>query len=42
MVPYKLRDQVAWFSKTTARWRGVHAFVFAYGASLITLGLLSY
>ena len=24
MVPYKLRDQIGWFSKTTARWRGVN------------------
>ena len=23
MVPYMLRDQINWFSKTTARWRGV-------------------
>src|SRR5438445_13145188 len=29
MVPYKLRDQIAWFSKTTGRWRGVTAFGFA-------------
>ena len=29
MVPYKLRDQIGWFSKTTARWRGLHAFAFA-------------
>jgi hypothetical protein len=42
MVPYKLRDQIAWFSKSPARWRGVHGFVFAYGATLIALGLLSY
>src|SRR5947208_13705608 len=29
MVPYKLRDQIGWFNKTTARWRGVNAFAFA-------------
>src|SRR5439155_656236 len=42
MVPYKLRDQIGWFSKTTARWRGVTAFAFAYGATLIALAFLSY
>src|SRR6185312_12344089 len=42
MVPYKLRDQINWFSKTTGRWRGVHAFAFVYGATLIALAFLSY
>jgi hypothetical protein len=42
MVPYKLRDQINWFSKTTARWRGVNAFGFAYGATLIALAFLCY
>jgi hypothetical protein len=42
MVPYKLRDQIAWFSKTTARWRGINAFGFAYGATLIALAFLCY
>src|SRR5438105_14800212 len=42
MVPYKLRDHINWFSKTTARWRGVTAFGFAYGATLIALAFLHY
>jgi hypothetical protein len=42
MVPYKLRDQINWFSKTTARWRGVSVFGFAYGAMLIALAFLRY
>ena len=42
MVPYKLRDQISWFGKTTARWRGINAFAFIYGATLITLAFLSY
>jgi hypothetical protein len=42
MVPYKLRDQISWFSKTTARWRGVNAFSFAWGVTLIVLAFLSY
>jgi hypothetical protein len=41
-VPYKLRDQINWFSKTTARWRGVSVFGFAYGAMLIALAFLRY
>ncbi len=42
MVPYKLRDQISWFSKTTARWRGLNAFAFVWGATLIALTFLSY
>jgi len=42
MVPYKLRDQINWFSKTTARWRGISVFGFAYGATLIALAFLCY
>ena len=42
MVPYKLRDQIGWFSKTSARWRGVNAFGFVYGAALIALAFLRY
>lgn len=42
MVPYKLRDQINWFSKTSARWRGVNAFGFVYGVALIALALTRY
>jgi hypothetical protein len=42
MVPYKLRDQINSFSKTTARWRGINAFAFVWGATLIALAFLSY
>ncbi len=42
MVPYKLRDQINWFSKTSARWRSVNAFGFAYGVALIALAFLCY
>jgi hypothetical protein len=42
MVPYKLRDQIAWFSKTSARWRGINVFGFAYGVALIALALTRY
>jgi hypothetical protein len=42
MVPYKLRDQINWFCKTTARWRGVNVFGFVYGVALIALALTRY
>ena len=42
MVPYKLRDQIGWFSRTSARWRGISAFGLAYGVALIALAFLSY
>ena len=42
MVPYKLRDQISWLSKTAARWRGVNVFGFVYGVALIALALTRY
>jgi hypothetical protein len=42
MVPYKLRDQINWFSKTSARWRGINVFGFVYGVALIALALTHY
>jgi hypothetical protein len=42
MVPYKLRDQINWFGKTTARWRGVNVVGFVYGVALIALALTRY
>ena len=42
MIPYKLRDQINWFSQTTARWRVVSVSGFAYGATLIALAFLRY
>ena len=42
MVPYKLRDQINWFSKTTTRWRGANVFGFVYGVALIGLALTRY
>ena len=42
MVPYKLRDQINWFSKTTARWRRANIFGFVYGVALIGLALTRY
>jgi len=42
MVPYKLRDQINWFSKTSARWCGINVFGFVYGVALIALALTRY
>lgn len=42
MVPYKLRDQIKWFSKTSSRWRSVSVFGFGYGVALIALALTRY
>src|SRR5207249_10951637 len=42
MVPYKLRDQINWFSKTTSRWRGVNVLAVVYGVALIALALTRY
>jgi hypothetical protein len=41
-MPYTLRDQISWLSKTGARWRGFHAFSFIYGAALVALALFYY
>jgi hypothetical protein len=41
-MPYTLRDQIGWLSKTAARWRGLHALSFIYGAALIALALFCY
>ncbi len=41
-MPYTLRDQISWLSKTAARWRGLHVVTFLYGAVLIALALFSY
>ena len=41
-LPYKLRDQINWFSKSAAHWRGITAISFVYGAALIALAFISY
>jgi hypothetical protein len=41
-MPYTLRDQIGWLSNTAARWRGLHALSFIYGAALIALALFCY
>jgi hypothetical protein len=41
-MPYTLRDQIGWLTKTAGRWRGFHALSFIYGAALIGLALFYY
>jgi hypothetical protein len=41
-LPYQLRDQIDWCGKTVARWRGMSAVGFIYGAVLITLAFVVY
>ncbi|MBV9007601.1 MAG: hypothetical protein JO354_00325 [Verrucomicrobia bacterium] len=41
-MPYQLRDQITWLSKTAARWRGINALGFVYGLALIALALFAY
>jgi len=41
-LPYKLRDQINWFIKSTPRWRGLNVFSFVYGAALVALAFFSY
>jgi len=41
-LPYKLRDQINWFSKSAAHWRSINAISFVYGLALIALAFISY
>jgi hypothetical protein len=41
-MPYMLRDQISWLSKTAGRWRGLHAASLIYGVALISLALFCY
>src|SRR6266550_1070799 len=41
-LPYKLRDQINWFSKSAAHWRSINAVSFVYGVALIALAFILY
>ncbi|HEY2102021.1 MAG TPA: hypothetical protein VGH08_02095 [Chthoniobacterales bacterium] len=41
-LPYKLRDQINWFIKSTGRWWGLNVLSFIYGVALVALAFLSY
>ena len=42
MMPYLLRDQIAWTIRNTARWVGVHSVTLLYGAALLLFALTRY
>ncbi len=41
-MPYLLRDQINWSSRSHARWRAVHAAIVLYGAIVLALALTQY
>ncbi len=41
-LPYKLRDQINWFSKSAAHWRSINAVSLVYGVALIALAFILY
>jgi len=41
-MPYLLRDQISWSSRSTWRWRGLHGFCLLYGVTVLGLALTKY
>jgi hypothetical protein len=41
-MPYLLRDQITWASRSNARWRIAHGAVLLYGAIILALALTQY
>ena len=41
-VPYVLRDQISWTTRSNARWIALHAVGFFYGAVILALALTRY
>jgi len=41
-MPYLLRDQIHWSSRTNGRWRIANAFAFLYGAAILTCAVTRY
>jgi hypothetical protein len=41
-MPYLLRDEIDWASRTRWRWRSVHGIAVAYGAIMLLLGIAVY
>jgi hypothetical protein len=41
-MPYLLRDQIAWASRTTAVWISINALALLYGATILFLALTQY
>ncbi len=41
-MPYLLRDQINWSSRTNGRWRFTHGLAFLYGAALLACAVTQY
>ncbi len=41
-MPYLLRDQISWSSRTPWRWRSLHAVCLLYGVTVVGLALTKY
>jgi hypothetical protein len=41
-MPYLMRDQINWSSRTTGRWRIANALAFLYGAAILTCAVTRY
>jgi hypothetical protein len=41
-VPYVLRDQINWSTRSVFRWRCLHAFALIYGGVILTFALTQY
>jgi len=41
-MPYLLRDQIAWGTRSTGRWRAINAVAFAYGALILVAAITRY
>jgi hypothetical protein len=41
-MPYLLRDQINWSTRSDGRWRFMHGIAFAYGAIVLALAITQY
>jgi hypothetical protein len=41
-MPYLLRDQISWSTRTSGRWRFTHGLLFLYGAAILACAVTRY
>jgi hypothetical protein len=41
-IPYVLRDQISWGTRSAARWRLLHGVAFCYGAAILAFAFTRY
>jgi hypothetical protein len=41
-MPYLLRDQIAWSTRTTGRWRAINLLALAYGGTILAFAVTAY